>query len=126
MSEVIRFPWEPEIQDERDLTPFVERVEKLEDLCGVQIRGISAYRESVAPDGTINVKVLAEIASFAGIGHVPDGNIQVQCAAYDSAGRVVDVATEYLWEGKYRGLHALSMILQCRAEPVRFVIFPRK
>lgn len=125
MADVIPFPWEPEVQDAKDFTPFVERVERLEDLCGVQIGAISAHLDCVH-DGVHLVKILAEVTSFAGIGHVPDATIVVQAAAYDADKRMVAQASEYLWDHSYRGLQAIEMRLRCIAEPVRFVIYPRK
>jgi hypothetical protein len=126
MADVIPFPWEPELQDARDLTPFVERIEKLEDLCGVRIGGVSAFFDSLTAEGQHYVKVMAEVTGHMGIGHVLDATVTVQCAAYDAAGRVVGVAEERLWQEDFRGMHAVSLNLFCRSKPERFVIFPRK
>lgn len=126
MADLIRFPWEPELQDEKDLTPFVERLEKLEDLCGVRIGGISAHLDSVMADGRFFVRMMAEVTGMAGLGHVLDASVTVQCVAYDAAGRIVGVADEMLWQSGFRGMHALSVSLFCQAKPERFVIFPRK
>lgn len=126
MAELIRFPWEPELQDAKDLTPFVERIERLEDLCGVRIGGISAHHDSVMADGRHFIRVMAEVTGIGGIGHVLDASVTVQCVAYDAAGRVVGVADEMLWREGFRGMHALSVNLFCQAKPERFVLFPRK
>ncbi|WP_146255341.1 hypothetical protein [Azospirillum sp. TSA6c] len=126
MAELIRFPWEPELQDARDLTPFVARIEKLEDLCGIRIGGISAHLDSVTADGLHFVKMMAEVTGLAGLGQVLDASVTVQCVAYDAAGRIVGVADEMLWQSGFRGMHALSVNLFCQAKPERFVIFPRK
>lgn len=124
MAELIRFPWE-ELQDAADLTPFVERVERLEDLCGVKIGGISAYYEGENAVGH-HVKILAEATGFGGIGHVLAATVVVQCVGYDGAGRVVAVCRETLWQSDFRGLHPLDFDMFSKTKPERFVIYPRK
>lgn len=126
MAELTFLPLRPEVQDPHDLTPFVERVEKMEDLCGVRIGAISAQFLQVDADGEYVVKIMAELTGAAGIGHVLDSTVVVQCVAYDADGRMVAQASECLWQHNFRGLHALDVQLYCIREPVRFTIFPRK
>lgn len=113
-----------EIQDANDLTPFVERREELEDLCGVKIGGISARKWPADRDGDIKVRILAEVSSF--IGHVLDYHLLIQAIIYDAAGRVVGQYTDTVYSTGYRGLIATDMTLYCSAEPVRIVLFPHK
>lgn len=125
-SNLIPFPLEPEIQDPQDLTPFVERIEKLEDLCGVRIGGISAYYEGQNASGTHGVKLMAEVTGLAGIGHMLDANVVVECAAYDASRRVVAIGRETLWRHDFRGMQALTFNLFSPVKPERFALFPRR
>ncbi|MCM8736008.1 hypothetical protein M5E06_17890 [Azospirillum sp. A1-3] len=111
-----------EIQDGDDLTPFVERQEKLEDLCGVKIGGISARKSSADRDGETRLRILAEVSSF--IGHTLDRHLYIQAIIYDAAGRVVGQCTEAIYATGYRGLRAIDMTTFCRAEPARITLFP--
>lgn len=111
-----------EIQDGDDLTPFVERQEKLEDLCGVKIGGISARRWPVDRDGETRLRILAEVSSF--IGHTLDRHLYIQAIIYDAAGRVVGQSTEAIYTTGYRGLRAIDITTFCRSEPVRIVLYP--
>lgn len=111
-----------EIQDDEDLTPLVERQEKLEDLCGVKIGGISARKWPVDRDGDTRVRILAEVSSF--IGHTLDMHLLVQAIVYDAAGRVIGQYTDTIYATGYRGLIATDMMLFCRGNPARIVLFP--
>lgn len=113
-----------EIQDGDDLTPLVERQEKLEDLCGVKIGGISARKWPVDRDGDTRVQILAEVSSF--IGHTLDTHLFIQAIVYDAAGRVIGQCTYTIYATGYRGLMAIDMTLFCRAAPMRIILFPHK
>lgn len=125
MSGVIPYTHTPDgLDDGSELTHLVERIETLEDLCGVKLSGLCAYRESFNALGHTSVKIMGELSSF--IGHVLDGSLTVECMAYNSKGQVIGQGVDHFFESSYRGMAAIDIRIECRDDPVRFVIFPRK
>jgi hypothetical protein len=104
-----------------DITRLLERLETLEERCGITLSGTYAQMEV---SGDVTVKVTGEIHSVNAT--ELRTSLTLQMAVYDKNGRVVQTDSSYIDVGSFLGFDTFSIC--CRIpniEVSRILVFPK-
>lgn len=109
-----------------DLTSAIEQMEMMEEKLGITFGGLSAFLDHDEDDDwEPTLTVTGEIISTSG--DPLEEDIEIKIAAYDSQGRVVAKASEYIDEESFAGFDVFDVSLETPvADIVKIRIFPVK
>jgi len=107
-----------------DLTSAIEQMEMLEEKLGITFGGLSAFLDHDEEDEwDATLTITGEVISVSG-GPL-DNDIEIKIAAYDSQGRVVAKASEYIDDESFAGFDVFDVSLETPVpDIVKIRIFP--
>ncbi len=105
-----------------DITRLLERLESMEDRCGIGLDALYAQME--ADEDDITVQVTGEIHSVNG-GQIAT-SITLQIAAYDKSGRVIQTDSHWLDRDTFFGFDTFNMRFQVPTPEISKIrLFPK-
>lgn len=100
----------------------IERLEMMEEKCGVCLDGIYAEFE-VLTDDLFFIHVRGEVQSVNGT--TLEGNLSVTMVAYNTKGKVIATHSEHFNEDDFFGLSPFQLSTTIIEKPVKIRIYPK-
>ena len=88
----------------KDVTDFIERMERFERRAGVRLEALSAFADSFEGEHTVVVRGEAHAITGDSLPH----DVNVQISLLDKAGRVVGTGTVYLYSDSFFGFETID------------------
>lgn len=101
----------------------VERLEMMEEKCGVSIEGVFAVFEEHDADSRY-LTVTAEIQAVSGT--TIEESIDVIITAYNSEGKVIATGSDYIDANDFFSLSPIDICIDIIEKPVKIRIYPKK
>jgi hypothetical protein len=101
----------------------IERLEIMEDLCGVTLEGLSVEIMLCDDDRHI-VLIYGEVHSKNG--GVLNENITIIATAFNEEGEIIDLGTRDFYKDKFFALEGFKIPLNYISRPTKIRIYPKK
>lgn len=111
------------VEVKREITDLVDRLELLEDKCGIRLDGVYAVCSGMVLDGKEEYSVEVN-CDIVGTGAELERSFNLRLNAYNSAGQLLKTDTIFIHKGDFSGFQSCSIRLYCDQFPHRLRLFP--
>jgi hypothetical protein len=118
-------PPEPQMtySEKREITDLIDRLELLEDKCGIRVEAVYATCEGSIVNG-VGEYSLEVNCDIVGTGATLERSFHLRLNAYNPAGQLIKTGTDFISAGDFSGFQSCSIRLYCDHFPHRLRLFP--